>query len=724
MLEHMFRSAPLNPPTDNRTPVSEVVQPFETPRLFGREFSLSAIIGTIGLVLALLLFYLARQEADAFLSHRMAKPAVQSLANLQQVIDGDEMLVGSLAGFVSASGMDNADAVSHFITTFATRQSAIAQLFLFTAESQTMRKLAGIAMTGYTVDPQFTPANLTGLDGVIRYTTGAMRPMSAVLINTKNEQEKWLVYARPITDRRGHTDVVFGFSPIGKLFAEIQDLLSDGTISRLSVMEDTGAVRDPFLMVKTQHEQHRAELISPEITNKINLSDRTWLIHYSGKLGYGAMLIAALPYVEFLITLLLTVALILYLRMARARSRDVTNLVASLQRANDELKRSVLDEKHLAQALQGSEQRYRALFDNAGIGICQIAFSGEWLDANMPLANILGYKDVKTLLEDKPDLKGRLFVDSRQRQDWFGRLYDGGRYDCEAQLYTKNRTIIWVRLSGRTIDAMDGEGRCFECTLYDVTERRQAEVALVRAKEQADFANRSKSEFLANMSHELRTPLNAIIGFSEIIKDQLFGPVGQAQYVEYSKDIYDSGQLLLSLINDILDMSKIEAGKRALAEVDIDVHTLVHSVERLVASRAKLVKVRLDVHVPKDLPQLRGEERAIKQILTNLLTNAIKFTSEGGSVILNAEMDDLSRLVIRVQDTGIGIAPEDIAVALAPFGQIESALSRKHQGTGLGLPLTKALVELHGGTFDLQSQLNVGTTVTLTFPIDRVVRKH
>ncbi|MDE2029623.1 MAG: hypothetical protein KGI97_03560 [Alphaproteobacteria bacterium] len=243
---------------------------------------------------------------------------------------------------------------------------------------------------------------------------------------------------------------------------------------------------------------------------------------------------------------------------------------------------------------------------------------------------------------------------------------------------------------------------------------------LRRAKEQADFANRSKSEFLANMSHELRTPLNAIIGFAEIIKDQMFGPVGSAQYVEYANDIYDSGQLLLSLINDILDMSKIEAGKRQLQETTMNMDAIAQSVVRLVAARAKEGKVRLNIHVPRDLPTLRGEERAMKQILTNLLTNAIKFTPEGGSVTLSEMIDDKGRMKIAVIDSGIGIAPADIEVALTPFGQIESALSRKHQGSGLGLPLTKALVELHGGALDLHSELGNGTTVTLTFPAARL----
>ena len=257
--------------------------------------------------------------------------------------------------------------------------------------------------------------------------------------------------------------------------------------------------------------------------------------------------------------------------------------------------------------------------------------------------------------------------------------------------------------------------------MYDVTERKHAELALLHAKEQADLANRSKSEFLANMSHELRTPLNAIIGFAEIIKTQMFGPVGKPQYVEYAADIFDSGQLLLSLINDILDMSKIEAGKRALVEATLNLDQIVLSVVRLVTSRAKLGKLHLNIKVPKDLPAFRGEERALKQILTNLLTNAIKFTPEGGNVTLSAGLDDKGGVRISVQDTGIGIAPEDVHVALAPFGQIESALSRKHQGTGLGLPLTKALVELHDGVLDLQSKPGEGTTITLTFPAERTV---
>ncbi len=340
-------------------------------------------------------------------------------------------------------------------------------------------------------------------------------------------------------------------------------------------------------------------------------------------------------------------------------------------------------------------------------------------NGSMPIARwrkSLGYKDADELLAAQPDREGNLFVDIGQRDAFFAKARSGNQRGFEAELFTKDKNTVWVNISGHAVRDEAAGADIFECTIYDVTERKQSELALMDAKEQADFANRSKSEFLANMSHELRTPLNAIIGFAEIIKGQMFGPVGRDQYVEYAGDIFDSGQLLLSLINDILDMSKIEAGKRPLVEATLNIEQIVQSVVRLVMSRAKLSKLHLNIRVPKDLPGLRGEERALKQILTNLLTNAIKFISEGGDVTLSAGVEDDGRMCIYIEDTGIGIAPEDIAVALAPFGQIESALSRKHQGTGLGLPLTKALVELHDGVLDLQSTLGKGTIITLTFP--------
>ncbi len=240
------------------------------------------------------------------------------------------------------------------------------------------------------------------------------------------------------------------------------------------------------------------------------------------------------------------------------------------------------------------------------------------------------------------------------------------------------------------------------------------------ARDQAEAANRAKSEFLANMSHELRTPLNAIIGFSDIIRDETLGPVGSVRYRDYAKDINESGQRLLALINDILDLSKVESGTDELHETNLEISALVDSVRTLVKERAQREGVALELSCPDGLPVLRADERKVKQILVNLLSNAIKFTEAGGRVTFRTWRPAGGGHIFEIADSGIGITPEDIPKALAPFRQIEGALNRKYEGTGLGLPLAKTLTEMHGGTLELHSEIGVGTRVTLRFPVERV----
>jgi signal transduction histidine kinase len=253
------------------------------------------------------------------------------------------------------------------------------------------------------------------------------------------------------------------------------------------------------------------------------------------------------------------------------------------------------------------------------------------------------------------------------------------------------------------------------CT--DITDIIRREDQFRVAKEEAEAASRAKTEFLANMSHELRTPLNAVIGFSQMLKDEILGPVGSARYRDYAGDIHDSGIHLLSIINDILDLSKIEAGKMALDLRDVDPGECIESSIRLLRPRAVDRDVKVSQRVGDNVRMIRADERMLKQILMNLLSNAIKFTPPGGEVEVATLTGGNGILRISVRDTGIGMSEEEIRIASEPFGQVDSSLARKYEGTGLGLPLARRMVELHGGRLHIRSQRNVGTTVIFEMPV-------
>jgi PAS domain S-box-containing protein len=234
--------------------------------------------------------------------------------------------------------------------------------------------------------------------------------------------------------------------------------------------------------------------------------------------------------------------------------------------------------------------------------------------------------------------------------------------------------------------------------------------------------SRAKSEFLANMSHELRTPLNAILGFSEVIRSQALGPVGIAKYVEYADDVHKSGEHLLEIISDILDVARIDAGQIRLAEDIVTVEELIESSVLLILERAEANELDLAINLPPDIPPILCDRRKVKQIIINLLSNAVKFTQRGGSVSVGARIDDSSgEVVIQVRDDGIGMAVEDIPRVMEPFTQIGSPMTRHHEGTGLGLPLVKKLAELHGGSIDIETAPGKGTTVRVRLPASRVI---
>jgi signal transduction histidine kinase len=250
--------------------------------------------------------------------------------------------------------------------------------------------------------------------------------------------------------------------------------------------------------------------------------------------------------------------------------------------------------------------------------------------------------------------------------------------------------------------------------------KEQAELSALAAKRSAEEANRAKSEFLANMSHELRTPLNAIIGFSSIIRSEMLGKVSIPRYREYAGDIHASGEHLLAIINDILDLSKVEAGKYELAEQDFDADEIMTAALRLVREKVERSDIELRIIPPSGLVQLSADRRALLQVLINLLANALKFT-EAGRIVLSGELSDGGGFVYSVADTGIGMTPAQIKIALQPFGQIQNALTRAQSGTGLGLPLSDRMVRLHGGWLEIQSTPGQGTRVNVHLPPNRVI---
>src|SRR5262245_25142184 len=270
------------------------------------------------------------------------------------------------------------------------------------------------------------------------------------------------------------------------------------------------------------------------------------------------------------------------------------------------------------------------------------------------------------------------------------------------------------------VDA-SGEILHFIAVKRDISEQKQREIAVIEAKDAAEQANRAKTTFLANMSHELRTPLNAIIGFAELIAMQVGGPIGSERYIGYARDIGASGEHLLKIINDVLDLTRIEAGGMELQDEPIRCADLIESSLRFVRDQAARANLAIAIDCAADLPRLRGDQRKLRQVLINLLSNAVKFTQRGGRVRVAAACASGGGLLLVVSDTGIGMASSDIARALTPFKQVDSSLARKHQGAGLGLALAKNLVELHDGALEVASELGQGTVVTCSFPAVRTI---
>lgn len=367
------------------------------------------------------------------------------------------------------------------------------------------------------------------------------------------------------------------------------------------------------------------------------------------------------------------------------------------------------------QSADSEAEAYRGIFEHAIWGMFQTTHDGRYLRANPALARIYGYRSTEALLRTLTNISRQLYVNPDRRAEFVKLMQENGRLSgFESLVYRRDGSVIWISESCRAVRGEAGELLYYEGTVEDITARKHAEADLLAAREQAEQSSQAKSIFLANMSHELRTPLNAVLGFSEIMEQELFGPLGDERYKEFARDIYRSGKHLLGIIGDILDLTKVEAGQLVLDVEDVDVDGLLADCGRLVADQARVADVRLEIR-PGARATARGDEMRLRQIILNLLSNAIKFTPRGNAVVLSARIDEES-FAIEVADQGIGMTTEEIQKAMQPFQQIDNSFSRQYEGTGLGLPLTKSLVELHGGELIVESEPNIGTVVTVRLP--------
>jgi PAS domain S-box-containing protein len=369
----------------------------------------------------------------------------------------------------------------------------------------------------------------------------------------------------------------------------------------------------------------------------------------------------------------------------------------------------------------------RAILDTATDGIITLDENGHIRGFSAGAEALFGYR--------LSDVAGRPFADllapeSRKivrnylaalDHSGLASVFNDGR---EVEAVVAQGTVplfIAIGRIGASGSSSGGGGQAYCVVVRDLTQWKKTEADLRRSKEEAERASAQKSEFLANISHELRTPLNAILGFSEVMRSQRFGALANQKYLGYANDIHESGEHLLSLINDLLDLSKVEAGKLELNFTSVNVASLVEQCLGVLQEHAAAAQVVLRKTLPAGLPNVVADQRSVKQILLNLISNAIKFTDPGGQVIVSARVSKAGELKVSVKDTGIGMSEAELNAAVQPFKRIENPGRDQVPGTGLGLPLSRALAEANRASFAISSEPRKGTLVEITFPTTRVL---
>ncbi len=416
------------------------------------------------------------------------------------------------------------------------------------------------------------------------------------------------------------------------------------------------------------------------------------------------------------------------LRVSNGTFRAVELAISMIRRdKNNQLRvvgtiTDVEERRRAERALAEAEKKYRTIVENAAGGLYQLTPEGLYLSANPAMARILGYETPAEMLRLIKNAVGAVYPDSKERKKFMEMITAQEQiFGYETQVLTKDGSKIWVRENVRIVKDEQGNILYLEGSMEDITKKKEAEIALMEAKMHSDMANRAKTEFIANMSHELRTPLNAIIGFSDIMKNEVMGPLGQDLYKEYAIDINKSGQGLLKIINEILDISKIEAGDRELNESEFSLSAVLHTCIELYSGRLKEKNIVL-TNEAKNMPNLIGEEISIKQVIGNIYSNAIKYTPKDGRITLLSSYDADGSFRLSITDTGIGMSAREINKALSAFGQVDNSLDRSSDGVGLGLPLAQAIMGVHNGRIEILSEKSIGTTVSIIFPPERLIK--
>jgi PAS domain S-box-containing protein len=371
-------------------------------------------------------------------------------------------------------------------------------------------------------------------------------------------------------------------------------------------------------------------------------------------------------------------------------------------------------------ALKVEADELRSILETATDGVVVLDVDGRIRSMNRSAGALFNFEDAETL--GKPF--AMLFAHESQKavQDYLNGLIGHG----VASVLNDGREVIGREASGGFIPLFMTMGRMpgsnsYCAVIRDITQWKRSEEELKAAKRSAETANQHKSDFLARVSHEIRTPLNAIIGFSDMIASEHFGPAGHARYVEYAHDIGRSGRHVLDIVNDLLDISKIEAGEMDLEFAAVGLNDCVSEAVTLVQPQANAQRVIIRTSLSQSVPNVVADLRSVKQIAINILANAIRFTPSGGQIVVSTAYEPTGSVALRIRDTGVGMSKTDLEQAMKPFGQVSPGARHRGDGTGLGLPLTRAMTEANRALFSIQSSPNEGTLVEITFPPQRVL---